>query len=628
GTISIFALLLLTFPCLAHATSTSGPTDSKELEVFLDKFFADQMEKLHIPGVGFALVKDGEIFFTKGYGFADLEKQTPVIPDRTLFRVASISKLFTATAIMQLYEQGKLNLDDDVNRYLNLFKLEANYSEPITFANLLTHTGGFDDRNIKLAVLSRSELLPLGQYLALRMPPRVMPPGDVTSYSNHGFALAGYLVEEISGTPFSEYIDKNILQPLKMKRTSFQLPPHLTADLAKGYVYKNGTYQAVPFEFLKGAPAYSLITTATDMAHFMIAHLQNGRFQNSHILKEATAQEMHRQHFTHHPKLPGFAYGFFESFENKQRSLEHSGDVRGFYSRLFLLPDHKLGFFVSSNNFGSGVEWKLLTELRKQFLDHYYPVTEKPTTPQPPADFEARADRFAGSYRFNRYARHTLDKYWVLSGKVHEVHVRTSGDGTLTVGRYGRYVEVEPLLFRRVNDHPYIAFREGNNNRITHMFIERWAYEKLPWYETKFFQRHLMGILALVFLSALIIWPVGYFIHRLRRHPSRTKRSPWVVQILAGLTSALNLVFMTGLALALPRDPLEIWCGVPSVVIALLAIPLLTTPLTGGLSIFTVLAWEKKYWGVLGRVHYSLITLAALSFIPVLLYWNWLGFKF
>ncbi|MFQ5892279.1 MAG: serine hydrolase domain-containing protein, partial [Candidatus Methanofastidiosia archaeon] len=178
-----------------------------------------------------------------------------------------------------------------------------------------------------------------------------MPPGDVISYSNHGFALAGYLVEEISGILFAQYVDENIFQLLDMEHSSFQepLPPHLAPYLVVGYMYINDTYQPIPLEYLNLAPAGSLYATATDVGHFMIAHLQNGQYKDARILSEETAKEMHRQQFTHHPQLPGWAYGFYEHFENGQRAITHGGDITGFSSLLFLLPERNLGFFVSFN---------------------------------------------------------------------------------------------------------------------------------------------------------------------------------------------------------------------------------------------------------------------------------------
>ncbi len=199
----------------------AGPQDPAELAVFLDGLLGGLMAERHIPGAVALVVKDGTVFFAKGYGFADLETRRPVNPEATLFRVASVSKLFTATAVMQLVEQGKLDLHVDVNQYLESFSLKAGFGKPVTLANLLTHTGGFDDAFLGSAQPLEWEPIPLGKYLSIHMPPRVMPPGDLISYSNHGLALAGYLVERASGQPFAEYVKEHILQPLGMQRSGF-----------------------------------------------------------------------------------------------------------------------------------------------------------------------------------------------------------------------------------------------------------------------------------------------------------------------------------------------------------------------------------------------------------------------
>lgn len=627
---SILVLLLAgpSFLARAQNTSTNGPSDPDEVEAFLESMFSEQMKKLHIPGAVFILVKDGQIFFAKGYGYADLEKKTPVVPNKTLFRVASISKLFTATAVMQLTERGKLKLDDDVNKYLKLFQLEKNYPKPVTIANLLTHTGGFDDRFITFAVRGTSPPEPLEEYLAKRMPPRVMPPGEFISYSNHGYALLGHVVEMISGLPFAQYAAENILNPLDMTRSSFSLPPDLSPDLAVGYRYDNGSYNPVPFDYVKTAPASQLISTAADMANFMIAHLQDGRYSSSRILTtEATAQEMHQQHFTQHPRLPGWCYGFEEQFRNNLRAIVHGGSWGRFGSLLFLLPDRNLGFFVSYNN--NGTQPKLEDELVRQILDHYYPVRDRPTPLQPLADSQNRAELFAGSYRSNRYSRRTIEKLRLLRSG--EIRVTASENDVLSV-EPGRYVEIEPLLFRRVDDGDYIAFREDENGRMTHMFVGRGlyarVYEKLAWYETTVFHLRLIVIFALVFLSASIAWLMGYLIRRWRKQPLQATRSSQAAGLLAGVISIMNLFFLIGLVWILPGQVSQIWYGVPPEITALLLIPHLTTILTVGLLLVTGLAWNNRDWSLREQLYYSLVSLAALLFIPFLLYWNLLGFKY
>jgi CubicO group peptidase (beta-lactamase class C family) len=594
-----------------------GPTNPEELEAFLDAFFSEQMKKLHVPGAAFVLVKDGEIFFEKGYGYSHLEKKEPVIPDGTIFRMGSLSKLFTASAVMQLYERGKLNLNDDVNKYLKHFKLEEKYPEPVTVFNLLTHTSGLEQRGIGTAVRNESELVPLGEYLASGVLCQVMPPGEVIIYSSPGFALAGYLVEQISGVAFAKYIDENIFQPLNMSRSSFKQPPprHLASDLATGYRYKNGTYKPYSTDYLSIIPpAGDFYTTATDIAHFMIAHIQDGRYKNSRVLNEATAQDMHRQHFTHHSQLRGKAYGFSEWLENNQRAIFHDGGAPGFNTRLFLLPDKNLGFFLAWNSNTTKLHW----ELTSHFLDHYYPVQDNHAPPQSSADFRNRAGRFTGHYQPYDFSSKTIAK---LSMLFEQIHVGDGGDGTLTVGS-NRYAEVEPLLFQRTDGESYIAFHEDDNDRITHLVFGTAACKKLSWYQTTVFQLGLIGFFVLIFLSACIgsLLPVLGL---------QLLEIPQLPQLLAGLTSALNLVFLIGLAIAVSKiDQWEFVYSVPPVLAVLLVIPLVTTILTIGLPISGALTWRSECWSLIGRLHYSLIIVSTLIFIPLLHHWNLLGIRF
>jgi len=224
-------ILVVTLPSAVQAiplsalTNTSmvlaerGLSDPHELEAFLDAFFTEKMEEMHIPGAAFVMVKDGDIFLMKGYGYANLEKQIPVDPEQTIFRIGSVSKLFTWTTAMQALEKGLLELDTDVNRYLKNFQLPTTYAEPVTLHHLMTHTAGFEDRWIGYRTYDEDKVLEFGQFMASNIPDRVTAPGSVHSYSNYGTDLAGYLVEQVSGTSFSEYVEKNIFQPLGMVRS-------------------------------------------------------------------------------------------------------------------------------------------------------------------------------------------------------------------------------------------------------------------------------------------------------------------------------------------------------------------------------------------------------------------------
>ncbi|MEM9274743.1 MAG: serine hydrolase domain-containing protein [Cyanobacteria bacterium P01_F01_bin.143] len=598
---------------------------SQELETWLDEFMAEQMEKSHIPGVTFSLVQNGELFFAKGYGYADLEQQIPVLADRTLFRVGSISKLFTATAIMQLVEQGLLNLDDDVNKYLSDFQLENNYSQPITIANLLTHTAGFDERLIGISTLEASGIMPLGKYLGSRMPARVLPPGKVMSYSNHGYGLAGYLVELVSGIPFSQYIEEKILKPLTMNHSSFDLPSHLERELSLSYRYrrKQKTYQALPFQHIHIPPAGALNATATDMAKFAIAHLEYGEFESQRILAATTARQMQQQQFTQDPRLPGMGWGFMERRYNQERAIAHGGGISGFASLLYLLPDHNLGFFISSNGM-SGISGKFIEE----FFKRYFPVPKNTVSRSPSPENRPSLKRYQASYRNNRYARKTLEKVLLLFSP--SFRLKAEADGTLiipkTIGSSNSvYLEVEPLLLQKIDRDNCLVAKEDDNGKITELLTSNGVLEKLPWYETNTFHWIMMGVFIVVFLSGSIVsslaW-TGFFGDLVDQ---------WL-QLLAGLTCTLNLVFILGMLLVNLLSRIDKWLqftyGMPKIAIFLLCIPIVTSILAVSLPFLAILVWMNNEWSLLLQIHYSLVSLTALGFIPFLNYWNLLGFRY
>lgn len=303
----LVVLLSLMTPSLVLA---QGPTDPAELEAFLDDVIQAQMEELHVPGVTVSVVKGGApsgddvLLLAKGYGYADVENKIAVDAETTMFRIGSLSKLFTWTAVMQLVEQGQLNLDADVNTYLD-FEIPATYPEPITMKHLMSHTPGFEDSNFEVLAPTSAQGTPLGEWLAAHIPARVRQPGIVTAYSNYGTALAGYIVQRIVGIPYERYIQDNIFDPLGMTHsTAFQpVPPELAPGLATGYAYAEGEYHALSsygaqaFEHFNVGPAGAISASATDIAKFMLAHLQDGapsRDGVGRILETATAQQMHK----------------------------------------------------------------------------------------------------------------------------------------------------------------------------------------------------------------------------------------------------------------------------------------------------------------------------------------------
>jgi CubicO group peptidase (beta-lactamase class C family) len=613
-----------------------GPTDPAEMKAFLDEELGREMEKYHFAGAAVSVVKDGELFFAKGYGYADLENKIPVDPERTIFRIGSVGKLFTWTAVMQLVEEGKLDLDEDINDYLD-FRIPDTYPQPITLKHLMTHTSGFDDRLLESLVSDADDQVSTREWLISNMPARARPPGDIASYSNYNAMLAGYIVARVSGQPYDQYIQEHILNPLGMVHSTAQspMPPDLRAHASVGYTYEDGDFQAYPNYTAQPAvlPSGAHQASVTDMARFMIAHLQDGRYSDANIaeariLNESTMQQMHSTVYTPDPRLLGTAYGFFDFSDDGQRTIGHSGYIPPMYSLLLLLPDQNLGVFVAYNSEGGGDLTNQHLGFQRAFFDHYYP-TPAVESMRPPANFAERAGRFEGSYRMTQGSHTTLEK---VAGLFGAVEISDSGDGTLLFRNpwaEWRFVEVEPLYFRQVDGPFGIVFREDDQGRITHMFTDytpMFAFEKLNWYETPRFNIALALGCVLMFLSMIPVILIRFIRDRRlssdRKSASRGARVAH--RIIVGI-SVLNLLFVFGTVVWGPTNPLF---GVSIIYTIVLGVGVLAAVLTVGALVYSVLAWKSSYWGIAARAHYTLVTVAAVAFVWFLNYWNLLGWRF
>src|SRR5215208_4385899 len=626
------------------ASQQQGPTDPKE------------MENHHIAGAAVSVVKDGKLFFAKGYGYADLENKVPVDPEQTNFRTGSIAKLFTWTAVMQLVEQGKLDLDADINDYLD-FRIPDTYPQPITLKDLMTHTAGFEDLYYERLAKDPNDLLPPREWLVSHMPARVSPPGEVAAYSSYGTALAGYIVARVSGEPYDHYIQEHILNPLGMVHTTAKpsMPPNIRAHTSVGYVYEDASFKEFPDTSGMGqralayadmgqpalVPAGDMQASATDMARFMIAHLQNGIYSDANIaeariLNESIMQQMHNTLYTPDPRLLGTAYGFFDFSDNGQKTIGHSGESYPINSLLLLLPNQNLGVFVVYNSEGGSDLTLQHLGFQRAFFDHYYPAAAVERV-QPPADFAERAGRFVGTYRITGgtagTSYTTLEKVGVLFG-MSTAKISDPGDGTLLFtnpwGKW-RFVEVKPLYFRQVDRPFHILFREDDQGHITRMFTDytpMLAFEKLKWYETPAFNMALAAGCVLAFLSMIVVASIRFI--RSRRPSGDTKPTPRGARVAYGIVvglSALNLLFVVGTVLWGGANMVPLF-GVSLIYKIVLGLGVLSAVLTVGALIYGVLAWKRGYWGIATRLHYTLVTVAAVAFVWFLNFWNLLGWRF
>lgn len=449
----------------SSSIATNGPSDPKEVEAFADKLFSSPSLK-KLPGAVFVVVKDGQVLLSKGYGYSDVSTKKPMDPDRTILRFASITKPFASLALLQLAEQGKIDLKKDITAYMGDVAIPRKVEGPLTTEHLMTHTTGFDypEAPDDMAIKTNAE------YIRKYMPTVVRKPGTVYSYDNFAFRLQGYLVERITGVPFHEYGMQHILQPLGMTNSSFVMTPDAKKNLATSYT-KTG--EVLPYYEVSPAdgPDGSLVSTGTDMAKFMIAVLNGGTYKGQRILQPETVREMVKIRVSAHPKIPNTTYGFESLYQESYHGetvISKGGNLPGFGSWLCLLPEQNVGFLVAYNsNEDSSVDYR--NTVFRSFMDHYYP-DKRPAPSQTEPSQEVK-NKVVGHYRNLRIG-------------IQVVQIAEQSDKKLSLidPFYGAHTltQIEPWLFR--TDHgKLVGFKQEDNGEISYMDNSNvtW-FEKLP----------------------------------------------------------------------------------------------------------------------------------------------------
>lgn len=623
------------------ASPQRGPTDPVELGTFLDDLMAKELAEHHIAGAAVSVVKDGKLFFAKGYGYADLERKIPVDAEQTMFGIGSIGKTLTWTSVMQLAEQGKVDLNADVNKYLD-FRIPDTYPQPITLKNLMTHTSGFEERWAGSVVPDASQIVSVRDWLVAHMAARVRPPGEIVAYSNFNPMLAGYIVSRVSGKSYAEYLQENIFNPLGMMHSTAEVTPpeNLSAYVSQGYTYKDGTFQKFPGWTAQPVlvPSGGQRASVTDMARYMIAHLQNGRYSDAkiseaRILQEATAKEMHTTQYTPDPRFRGMAAGFFDFSDNGERTIGHVGYAAPMNGLLLMLPDRNLGFYVVYNSAG-GAELNLPhTGFHRAFSDHYFPAFADPPV-QTFTDSVKEMGRFAGSYRETAFPYTSFMKVAALFGGM-TAQIRDSGDGALLLNYRGeetRYVQVEPLYFRRGDGQYAILFREDNQGRITRMFIDPINYtalDKLEWYETAGFNIPLLAVCILIFLSLMLVMAGRFIWSRFKGDRKPVSRGALAAYWFMPAAGLVNVLIVAGIMWGAMGGGMQNELLDPPFIIKLaLVLGIVSVALTIGALACTVLAWKDKYWGTAFRSYYTIVAIAAVAFVWFLNQWNLVGLRY
>lgn len=532
----------------AARVTASGLIDPDDLESWLDGFMPYALAQGDIAGAVVTVVADGEILFSQGYGYADIETRTPIDPETTLFRPGSISKLVTWTAVMQLVEDGRIDLDADLNTYLD-FEITG-VERPITMRHLLTHTPGWGEQVRGLIMNDPERLQPLGDYVRDNIPAAVYPAGEIPAYSNYGTALAGYVVERVSGQSFDDYLDEHIFAPLGMERSSLRqpLPAHLEDLMSSGYMRASGA-DARPFEIVTPAPAGSMSASGNDMGRFMIAHLNGGEG----LFSPETAEAMHTTANRVLPSVNSMLLGFYEQNRNGHRIIGHGGDTTLFHSNLHLYMDHGVGLYVSMNSSGQGgATSRIRQSLFEGFTDRYFPVEAENLPALETAEEHGRM--LVGNYVISRRAHRNFVAATALLGQPsvsmnadHEISLSILTDAS---GTPLRFREVEPFVWQQVNGVERLSARIGDDGEVemfsAAFFSPFMMFVPVEWWRNGAVLLPLAGFAGAALLLTVLFWPVRAIVRWRFKRPFALSGRQALAYRLSNLGALATLLHLGG----------------------------------------------------------------------------------
>jgi CubicO group peptidase (beta-lactamase class C family) len=619
-------------PALAASLPASGRAlTAPDLEAFFDGILPLQLERSDIAGASVLVMQGDQVLLEKGYGYADVKTKKAVDPKSTIFRLASISKLFTWVSVMQLVEQGKLDLDTDVNRYLD-FQIRPKFDQPITLRNLMTHTGGFEESSNDVIFTDPKLAVSLRDFLIQNQPERLFPPGKIPAYSNYGVGLASYVVQRASGEPFEQYVQLHIFAPLGMTHSSFAqpLPKALSGLPSEGY-RGNTTKPAVGFEIFNPVGAGGISSSAGDMGRFGQALLHGGELDGQRILKPETLALMWTPQFRASDQLPPICMGFYQDWRNNLRWIGHEGDLIAFHSLFFVEPTQKLLLFVSYNSAGGGEQPR--PEIIDMFSDRYFPDHPAPVFLNSPVK-ELKA--IEGTYETTRRADSTKLAPGNLFGQ-REVGVDKDGDLHVENAKdlRGHPIKLKPIgkdLWQDSEGQSRLfAIRDGSGKvvRLAGNFAGV-QMQRVVWFENRHWVLPALGaslaILALVVLAFLI--RVGRLI-LFRKRPRWTPR-PGTIWLTAGPNLAAHgwvvLLGMLGGFAAIKGDdlmpPTPAWYPWLQAINVATAIVLI-------FSLFAVISairvWGRANLRWITKVKFLLVAVSVVLLSWFAMHWNLIG---
>jgi CubicO group peptidase (beta-lactamase class C family) len=618
---SIVVLLLSLLVCSKAFSADYDIHDKAQLEAFVDGSLIPLMEKARSQSAVVTIKKDGELLLSKGYGYQNIEQGIKIDPESSMFRPGSISKLYTWLAVMQLVEQGKLDLDVDVNNYLNTFQIKDSFPEqPVTLRHIMTHTAGFEEGWAGYLIFTDEEkLIPLAEAMAKYQPARVYAPGERVAYSNWGTATAGLIVANVSGETFEAYIEKNLFKPLGMAHATFRepLPASLAEFEAKPYLYSGGRYVEDDFELISNfAPAGSSSISAADMMKFGQMIMDGGSYNGQQILKPETIQYMLDNGYVKDPRLDGMALGFMEwdyGYDG-MKLFGHGGATTKFFSHLGISKPENLVVFVSVSH-----DMEMLNNFLDTFYETYFsePLVEL----APPKDFAEYAAKYTGTYVSSRENFSGIESVFrTLSN----VSVSLMPDNTLLVDGE-RYIQQDGNLFRQLYKNKRLAFVEDEQGQIDGFAYDGWGFSEFyraKWWETSTYNFSILVLCLIASLLVVIRSPIQW------KNYASSGRAASRAYATTVVLSLCNLVFLLLIAVVLSGDN-PLMYEIPTTLKIALCISTLAVPVTFYHLYTSVQSWLGNgvpgTWSKIKHTGVSLIGLLMVSFYYT---WNLIGFQY
>ncbi len=604
--------------------------DSTEINAFMDGIVKATIEERNIAGATLIIVSNGKTVVKKGYGYADIDNQIKVNPDSTLFRIGSISKLFTWIAVMQLVEQGVYDLDTDINEYLESFKVPDTFSEPVTIRSLLSHTPGFEDKLYKLFVKSADEMPDISEIFNNQMPKRVRPPLEYASYSNHGTGLVQYLVEKASKLSFEKYSEKHIFPSLGLQNTTFRqpIPQKLQKQMSKGYTFENGVFKEKYFEFVPMTGVGGASTTAADMGKFIEALLNYSCLDTLCLLDTAYYKKMLKPVLTHAEGLNSSLLGFMDLSRNNMKIFGHGGDTFWFHSGLAVIPDYNTGIFLSFNSYNGGGAY---AQTINKFIDRYFP--DDRSLIETVSLSEEYLEKFTGQYKATRHSHTDLFKLLSILNPV-EVSLE---DDYLRINNLGDkasfWEPIDSLRFRNKKSNELIAFElDANNERAKYLFVGNFpivAFERLKGFNSPQLHSIIIIVNLITIIFILLFWP---FIALIRRKYQRMLPAPQLIpfpaKLVAWICAACFMAFYLLLSISSSSMGEELIMRIPWGVRIGLFFPFLAIPFLLLMMLQAIILWKMKDIKWRSRLFYYFSIIVFLAFYWQIYYWNLLGWNY